>query len=45
MSSSHDKETLDYTLEAMEIIATDLNLRYSAVKRKKREIVYGERRG
>lgn len=41
MSSSHDKETLDKALEAMEVIADDLNLRYSRIKREKKEVVYG----
>ncbi len=41
MSSSHDKATLDYALEAMDKLATDLNLRYSKTKRSKAEIIYG----
>ncbi len=41
MSSSHDKATLDYALESMDKLATDLNLRYSNQKVPKREIKYG----
>ena len=42
MSSSHDREMLDRALDAIDVIATDLNLRYSQIKRDNTaEIVYG----
>ncbi len=44
MSSSHNKATLDYCLEAMDRIASDLNLRYSVAKQDDgEEIVYGQK--
>ena len=42
MSSSHNKETLDRALEAIDKIADELNLRYSRINRDKdTEITYG----
>ncbi len=44
MSSSHDRQMLDEALAGIEVIADDLNLRYSRVKRDTTaEIVYGSR--
>jgi hypothetical protein len=41
MSSSLSKADLDMTLKAMDIVATELNLRYSQIKKSQTKLVYG----